>query len=611
MSQEMDRTASCWHCQAEFDPASSVWCSCSAQSPTKLCPFCLSCCCNAPAAARDAFWEQAPATLRAERDTLRHRRMPLGDMLIASGRITTDQLLAALRLQAESGERLGQCLIRLGVIDESTLRTFLENQFAPMTFDLTGRTIHAALAKQLGAETCMQRRVLPVEMEVLHGRRLVLLAMADPSDLATIDQVQGVLDAHVIPGFVPERVLLDALADLFPAQARGARLTADSPPDLAVRLLEGAARCRADEVRIEVGLPVPRLLYRIDGVLYRNRDVPGGLEESHVEALRRWCEQGVTPARAGREIELADRRLILRPLPATAEDGGGRLTVELLDPEVALAEFPWSELQAAEHDALAAALEATHGLVLMSAPEHAGSARTWWGVVNHLRGRGRRIALVGAPMSHPDSSLLSGAALPPTLIGLGDALDQANIDTLLVHELPRTPMDPGVLARDRLVVLRMVGTRLGETLESWRPPRTERPVVPTLILRQRSVRRICDGCRAPLLAPPDVLRRLGCDPAESATLRPLSGAGCAACSATPGYRGRETLLEIVPTDNRLAELLRRGAPVATLHAALAERALRSFRVTCRERVAQGRTTLDEFQKCGFDRSPAVAARGSA
>ena len=607
MLQESERSASCWHCQAEFDPAASVWCSCSAQSPTKLCPFCLSCCCQAPAAARDAFWERAPAALRAERDTLRQRRMPLGDMLIASARITTDQLLAALRLQSESGERLGQCLIRLGVLDEATLRTFLENQFAPQTFDLAGRVIQADLATRLGPDTCRQRRVLPVEMEVLHGRRIVLLAMADPSDLATIDQVQGVLDAHVIPGFVPERVLLDTLADLFPGRVDEARLTADTPA-LAVRLLEGAARCRADEVRLEVGLPVPRLLYRIDGVLYRNRDLPGGLEAAHLEALRRWCEQGVTPSRAGRELELAGRRLVLRPLPAAMDERGTRLTLELLDPEDCLAELPWSDFSADERSALTAALDSTHGLVLLGAAEHAGSARTWWGLANHFRRQGRRAALFGAPLAPPDHGLLGGSVLPPTLAGVVDALDQASVDALLIYDPPRQAFDPGLLAHDRLVILRVPGIRLGEALASWRPPRTGRAVVPCLILRQRSVRRLCEGCRAPLVAPPEVLARLGCDPADGAALRPQAGAGCAACAATPGYRGREALLEVTPMGNRLADLLRRGVPPAALDAAIAASALRRFRALCRDRVATGRTTLEEFQKCGFDRAPMASGR---
>ena len=39
----------CWNCLGEFDALGAVWCSDDPKSPTKLCPFCLHCFCDASA----------------------------------------------------------------------------------------------------------------------------------------------------------------------------------------------------------------------------------------------------------------------------------------------------------------------------------------------------------------------------------------------------------------------------------------------------------------------------------------------------------------------------------------------------------------------------------
>jgi len=88
----------CWNCLGEFEATGAVWCSDDPKNPTKLCPFCLRCFCDASAEYKQEFWRKAPAQLVEELQTLGKSQDRLGDVLIRMKKITTPQLLEALRV---------------------------------------------------------------------------------------------------------------------------------------------------------------------------------------------------------------------------------------------------------------------------------------------------------------------------------------------------------------------------------------------------------------------------------------------------------------------------------------------------------------------------------
>ena len=48
----------CWHCMTEFDAATAA--DCSHSTPTKICPFCLKCFCNASEDYKKKYREELP-----------------------------------------------------------------------------------------------------------------------------------------------------------------------------------------------------------------------------------------------------------------------------------------------------------------------------------------------------------------------------------------------------------------------------------------------------------------------------------------------------------------------------------------------------------------------
>ena len=94
----------------------AVWCSDDPKNPTKLCPFCLRCFCEASEKYKQEFWRRAPRVLHDELLTLSRSKDRLGDILIRMKKLKTPDLLDALVEQHASGRRLGEILVARGLV---------------------------------------------------------------------------------------------------------------------------------------------------------------------------------------------------------------------------------------------------------------------------------------------------------------------------------------------------------------------------------------------------------------------------------------------------------------------------------------------------------------
>jgi type IV pilus assembly protein PilB len=128
----------CWNCLGEYDAVGAVWCSDDPKAPTKLCPFCLHCFCDASAEYKQQFWRHAPASLVEELQTLSKSQDRLGDILIRTKKITTPQLLEALVEQRDTGSKLGEILIARRMVSRDDVDAALRSQGVTRLTDTRG-----------------------------------------------------------------------------------------------------------------------------------------------------------------------------------------------------------------------------------------------------------------------------------------------------------------------------------------------------------------------------------------------------------------------------------------------------------------------------------------
>ena len=121
--------------------------------------------------------------------------MRLGELLIAAGAITQEQLERGMELQKKSRERLGTALIKNGIITEAQLIEALQMQLGIEFIDLTKVTIPTDMAQALPRNLAKQHNVVPVRME----KDTLYLAMSDPLNFYATGEIKKVVRKRIVP----------------------------------------------------------------------------------------------------------------------------------------------------------------------------------------------------------------------------------------------------------------------------------------------------------------------------------------------------------------------------------------------------------------------------
>ena len=110
------------------------------------------------------------------------------------------------------------------------------------------------------------------------------------------------------------------------------------------------------------------------------------------------------------------------------------------------------------------------------------------------------------------------------------------------------------------------------------------------IMAQRLVRTLCPDCRQTCEASSSYLARLGVSGEMPATL--FRSNGCASCGGS-GYRGRTTILEVLPLTDSIRELVLRRASAAEIARVAVNQGMRTMHAHGMEKALAGLTTVDE------------------
>jgi len=115
------------------------------------------------------------------------------------------------------------------------------------------------------------------------------------------------------------------------------------------------------------------------------------------------------------------------------------------------------------------------------------------------------------------------------------------------------------------------------------------------VLAQRLVRRLCPQCRKPVAATAVEREVFGAACPDQL----WTAVGCPACNGI-GYAGRSGLYELLPCDERMAELIHDGAPEAALRGHGEEIGCRSLRADGIRLLQDGATSLEELLRVTED-----------
>ena len=553
----------------------------------------------------------------------------LGELLVRENLISLSQLQKAQEEQRKTGARLGYSLMKLGMLDEQELTSFLAKQYGVPSINLADFEISPDVLQLVPAELAKRHQLLPVN----RAGATLIVAMSDPANIYAIDDLKFRTGLNIEVVVASEVAIDEAITRYYEKQvsyddvlgdidADSVELGADEDDVNIVDLekasgeapviklcnviLLNAIKKRASDIHIEPYEKAFRVRYRIDGVLYEeNQALPLKLKAavtSRVKIMsqldiseRRLPQDGRIKLKLGKNKEMDFRVSVLPTL------FGEKIVLRLLDKsnlQLDMTKLGFEDKQLAD---FMKAIHQPYGMVLVTGPTGSGKTTTLYSALQELNKTTRNISTAEDPVEynlmginqvqmHEDVGLNFATALraflrqDPNIIMVGEIRDfetaeiavKAALTGHLVLSTLHTNDAPSTISR-----LLNMGVEPFLVTASV-----------NLILAQRLARKICSECKQPIETNVKALTDLGVKPEIAQNLQMFKGAGCRTCSNT-GYKGRIAIYEVMPFSEPLKELVLQGASTAEVKAEAIRGGMKSLRMAGIEKLLDGITTVEE------------------
>jgi len=557
-------------------------------------------------------------------------RRQLGDILIANGVITVEQLQDSLEEGVKSKRRLGEVLLENGHLLPADLYTALAEQQDIEIVDLENPRPDPIFARKVPES--LARRLRAIAISEQDGKLKV--AMAEPFDVFAIDDLRASTGQRILPtlanGEQLDRVLNsiyeDGLAESAVAQAAeqfdseagkelaGITELSDDGPivkfiDL---LLKRAIQERGSDIHIEAAPDGLRIRFRIDGVLHDVMRSPKSVQSGVLSRMKIMAEMDIAEKRVPQDgrasIKVGGRTVDLRVVTVPTVYGEsvvlrildqGSTSLDLADlgfHPSALKRFKW-------------AYEKPAGGVLVTGPTGSGKTTTLYSTLNELNDPSRAIVTVEDPVEYRIEGLKQmqmNAKAGLTFASSLRAILRADPDVVLVGEI--RDAETAQIAAEAALTGHLVLSTIHTNDAASTPLRLiEMGLEPfmvtasiTCVVAQRLARRICSECIAPDEPEASVLKAAGWRDAllkasDMDAANWSRGSGCNKCANT-GFKGRFGVHEVMIVSSVIQQMILERSSAHDIKRQAQKEGMLTLRQDGLIKAAAGLTTLEELAR---------------
>ncbi|MCS7168631.1 MAG: type II secretion system ATPase GspE [Gemmatales bacterium] len=576
--------------------------------------------------AREKVGEKRPA----ERTSGGRRK--LGQILVDLGYIDEDQLWDLLNEARTLQQPIGQVALARGLITEEQLLQALAEQFNLKVVNLQEVKPQPEAIQAVPETMASVYKVLPLTFR----DNVLTVALSDPTNLPALDDLRNFLGVkQVVPVLASAKALQEAIPKAYAGKEesiidiiqqlerdpeigkhlrqRETSIDLDSLQELQdaapVRKLINmvllmAIKDRASDIHFEPFEEEYKLRYRCDGVMYELVPPPRHLAPAISSRIKVMANLDIAERRLPQDgrIELnvggnpVDLRVSVLPTMF-----GESVVIRILDRTVVQLDL---DRLGMEPDTLARFREIIrkpNGIVLVTGPTGAGKTTTLYSALNELNSVTDKIITTEDPIEYdidgvvqvpinPDIGVTFASALrailrhDPDIIMVGEIRDvetaqiavQAALTGHLVLSTLHTNDAPSTVTR-----LRDMGVEpylITATLEG--------------VLAQRLVRRICPDCRTEYQPSKELLMELNLTPEQVQGKKFYYGRGCERCNNT-GFKGRTGIFELLPITDPIRDLIANNASTDAIRQAARKMGMSTLREAGLRALFNGITTIEE------------------
>ncbi len=547
----------------------------------------------------------------------------LGEILIDAGIITPDKLDMALREQSQTKEKLGTIFQRLGICSEKDIAKVLAGQAGVACVDLNQVEVDTEQLDLVDRGYAEKFSVLP-----LHRKGSTLqVAMANPLDLAIIDELGRKSGKYIEVVHAPESDIQDAIVRYYGIKAGSANeindLIEKSQKALAsgVKLGEGdspfirlvhqmiaqGVEEGATDIHIEPEEKVLRCRYRVDGRLMQGPILPGDLRSIVTTRVKIMAEMNISESRVPQDgrilFDTGRRKVDLRVSTFPTVNGEG-IVCRILDKEALIVGLGKLGMEQEMQTIFQRDIVRPNGIILVTGPTGSGKTTTLYSALTYLNKPDTKIITLEDPVEYElpviNQAQINNAKGFTFAKGLRAILRQ-DPDILLVGEI--RDVETAQLAIRAALTGHLVFSTLHTNSAAGAIPRLlDMGVEPFLlsatlvsVLAQRLVRQVCDHCGEPCQLNPSDMELMEITDEDLTGARLMEGKGCSLCRDS-GYRGRLAIFEYLHVDKEIRKLIADGKDASLIEDAARRMGQAGLRTDALAKMISGKTTLKEVMR---------------
>ena len=559
----------------------------------------------------------------------------IADILIEDGLLLPSQLEEAQDLQKKQGGRLLKLLTDNQFVTEQDMVISMGRCLDKPPINLAKVRVPEPIVNLVPKDMARSYKVVPIAQL---GNKL-FVAMADPMNVLALDDLRTRTKLEIIPMIATERSVSEALsgvhsatgaidevmkkaaAEAAAAEAEGEavevtgkqredidldKLAADSEDGPVIKIvnliLVQALKDRASDIHIEPAEKSVRLRYRLDGNLVEASGPPKSLQLAIASRIKILAGLNIAERRIPQDgrfrIRVSGKEVDLRIsfLPTVY---GEKIVIRILDKGALTGSIDNLGLDEQTLVGFKRAIDAPHGMILVTGPTGSGKTTTLYSVLSELNKPEYNIVTVEDPVEYQlpginqvavkadvgldfSSALRSILRQDPDIVMIGEIRDNETADIAVKAALTGHQVLSTLHTNDAAGAI----TRLDDM--GIEPFLIASSVL--LTCAQRLVRRICPNCKEEFTPEPEMFSRLGIESGEGDTF--FQGSGCERCKQR-GYLGRAAIMEVLPVSEAIRRLVIKRASAAVLKNQGLSEGMKTLRLAGIDKAREGVTTLEE------------------
>jgi general secretion pathway protein E len=554
--------------------------------------------------------------------------MRIGEILVEQRGLSPEDLDRALRLQKESGERIGTMLVRLGMISERDLAGALAEQLG---LELARQDAYGdvpAIDSQVTPEFLAHAQVVPLAM----NGDAAIVAMADPLDQFTVDALKLALGCEIV-------VKVGAASDIEAAIKRQFGDGSDTMTEIAQSYRSGDDDAEAEDIQhlrdLASEAPIIRMVnliisralevkasdihiepfgarlktrYRVDGVLRDVEAPPVRSAAALISRIKVMANLNIAERRRPQDgrikLRIEGREIDMR-ISTVPTLHGESVVMRILDKGSLNLDFKTLGFDGPLREAVDELLTRPQGIVLVTGPTGSGKTTTLYAALKQLNTPDKKILTVEDPVEYELEGINQIQVKPEIGLTFANALRsilRQDPDIIMVGEM--RDLETGKIA----VQSALTGHNVFSTLHTNDAASSvtrlldmgvdDYLVTSTVngVIAQRLVRTLCDDCKQRYEVLPEIarefdLKRYSDEPSPWLFKAP----GCASCDGT-GFRGRTTIVELMVMDDKIRRAVLSKGDANEIRRAARDTGTESMRAHGIRKALSGLTTLEEVER---------------